>query len=161
LSKAFLGELKMPRPRRKRWIRFTPGVTYFKPAGVRTVDLKEVVLTLEESEAIRLIDFEKVEQSKAGKKMNISQPTLSRLLKSARKKISDAIINGKAIKIQGGTYKMVQPRGRGRMKGKFLAGPGGNCVCPKCKYEEPQQRGAPCRTKKCPKCQTLMTRKFK
>ena len=151
----------MPRPRIRRWVRFTPGVTYFKPTGVRTVDLKEVVLTLEESEAVRLIDFEGIEQGKAGEKMKISQPTLSRLLKSARKKISDAIINGKAIKIQGGTYKMVQPRGRGRMGGKFLAGPGGNCICPKCKYEEPQQRGQPCRTKKCPKCGTLMTRKFK
>lgn len=162
----------MPRPRICRWINFTPRVTYFKPAGVRTMDLKEVVLTLEESEAIRLIDFENTEQGEAGKKMKISQPTLSRLLKSARKKISDAIINGKAIKIQGGTYKMVQPRGRGLGLGKGRglgigprgrmqgvgAGPGGGCKCPKCGHEEPQIRGQPCMNKKCPKCKTLMIR---
>jgi len=154
----------MPRPRIRRWVRFTPGVTYFKPSGVRTMDLKEVVLTLEESEVVRLIDFEGIEQGKAGEKMKISQPTLSRILKSARKKISDAIINGKAIKIQGGTYKMVQPRGRGlgvgprgRMGGAG-AGPGGKCKCPKCGHEEPQIRGQPCMNKKCPKCGTLMTR---
>jgi len=162
----------MPRPRRIRRISFMPEVTYFKPAGVTMASLNETILTIEEYEAIRLIDLEGVEQSKAGKKMNISQPTLSRLLKSARKKISDAIINGKAIKIQGGTYKMVQPKGRGlgqgqgrglgigprgRMQGKG-AGPGGKCKCPKCGHEETQTRGQPCMNKKCPKCGTLMTR---
>jgi len=95
----------MPRPRRCRRIRFMPGVTYFKPAGVRLVDLREVVLHVDEYEAVRLIDLENIEQSEAGKKMKISQPTLSRLLKSARKKISDALINGKAIRIEGGNYK--------------------------------------------------------
>jgi len=94
----------MPRPRRCRRIRFMPGVTYFKPAGVRLIDLGEVVLNVDEYEAVRLIDFENIEQSEAGKKMKISQPTLSRLLKGARKKISDALINGKAIRIEGGNY---------------------------------------------------------
>ncbi|HJX49850.1 MAG TPA: DUF134 domain-containing protein [Candidatus Nanoarchaeia archaeon] len=168
----------MPRPRLCRRIRFQPGVTYFKPAGVRMIDLTETILTLEEFEAIRLVDLEETEQSKAGKQMKISQPTLSRLLKSARKKLSDAIINGKAIKIQGGTYKMAQPRGRGLGMGRglgqgqgrglgigpggrmggFAAGPGGNCKCPTCGYEEQQVRGQPCMSKKCPKCSTLMTR---
>jgi uncharacterized protein len=69
------------------------------------VELKEVILTLEEHEVVRLIDLENIEQSKAGEMMKISQPTLSRILKSARKKIADAIISGKAIKIEGGNYK--------------------------------------------------------
>ncbi len=98
----------MVRPRLCRRIRFQPGVTYFKPAGVRMIDLAETILTLEEFEAIRLVDLEETEQSKAGKQMKISQPTLSRLLKSARKKLSDAIINGKAIKIHGGHFKFSQ-----------------------------------------------------
>jgi len=168
----------MPRPRIRRRIRFMPGVTYFKPAGITMASLNEVILTVEEYEAIRLIDFKEAEQTKAGKKMKISQPTLSRLLKSARKKISDAIINGKAIRIQGGTYKMVQPRGRGMGRGRGLGrgagrgmgigpggrmggtalGPGGTCKCPKCGYQEAQVRGQPCMNKKCPKCGTLMTR---
>jgi hypothetical protein len=100
--------------------------------------------------------------------MKISQPTLSRLLVSARKKIASSIINGKAIRIQGGNFKMATPRGfgagrgqgfggRGRMGG-FAAGPGVVCVFTKCGYKEPQIRGQPCMNKKCPKCGTQMTR---
>lgn len=89
----------MPRPCIRRRVRGRPCSDYFKPAGVRMLELEEVVLDLSEFEAIRLIDFEGIEQSEAGKKMGISQPTLSRLLKTARKKISEAIIKGKAIRI--------------------------------------------------------------
>ena len=76
-----------------------PHSSYFKPAGIRIIELEEMVLTLPEFEAIRLIDFLEIPQEKAAKQMQISQPTLSRILKSARKKISDSIINGKAIRI--------------------------------------------------------------
>lgn len=97
--------MNMPRPRICRKIRFKPEVTYFKPAGIRMIDLEEIILTFDEYEAIRLIDLESTEQNEAGRMMNISQPTLSRLLKSARKKISEAIVKGKAIKIEGGDYR--------------------------------------------------------
>jgi uncharacterized protein len=157
----------MVRPTRIRRIFFQPNVTYFKPTGIPMAELKETVLSFDELEAIRLIDSEKMEQHKAGEKMKISQSTLSRLLRTGRKKLADAIINGQAIKIQGGNFKMAQPRsgrfrapaggGRGRM-GRFAAGPGGICKCPKCGYEEPQVRGQPCMNKKCPNCQTQMTR---
>lgn len=95
----------MPRPRICRRVRFRPRINYFKPAGKRIVDLEEVILTIEEYESVRLVDLEEIEQIKAGKQMKISQPTFSRILKSARKKISEAIVKGKAIKIQGGDYK--------------------------------------------------------
>ncbi len=160
----------MPRPRRIRRIFFQPDVTYFKPAGIMLKNMQDSILTKEELEAIRLIDFKNISQNKAGKQMKISQPTLSRLLTSARKKIADALINGKAIKIQGGNYKMVQPTGRGlgmgrgrgtsgrgRMSG-FAAGPGGDCVCPKCGAKASHQIGIPCYNQKCPKCQSPMTR---
>ena len=81
-------------------MRGRPHSDYFKPAGIRMIDLEEVTLSLPEFEAIRLIDFEEVEQAEAANKMQISQPTLSRILKTARKKISDSIINGKAIRIE-------------------------------------------------------------
>ncbi|MFW6233196.1 MAG: DUF134 domain-containing protein [Nanoarchaeota archaeon] len=90
----------MPRPRMRRRIRGKPNSFYFKPAGIRMIDLKESVLHLDEFEAIRLIDFKEIDQIEACKKMNISQPTLSRLLRSARVKISKAIVNGDAIKIE-------------------------------------------------------------
>ena len=64
------------------------------------VDLEESQLSLPEFEAIRLVDLQDVSQEIAGEKMEISQSTLSRILKSGRKKIADAIVNGKAIKIE-------------------------------------------------------------
>ncbi|MCD4666354.1 DUF134 domain-containing protein [archaeon] len=161
----------MVRPRRIRRIFFQPDVTYFKPAGIPMTHLKETILSFDELEAIRLIDSKGMEQNKAGKKMKISQSTLSRLLKEGRKKLADAIITGQAIKIQGGNFKMVQqPQGRklglgiskrvggkGRM-GEFAAGPNGMCVCPKCGYKEQHQIGIPCYQKKCPKCGSSMKR---
>jgi uncharacterized protein len=93
------------RPRIRRRIRGFPGVNYFKPAGLRLSEINEIILNYEEFEAVRLIDFEEIGQIKAGEKMGISQPTLSRLLKTARKKISEAIILGKAIRIYGGNYR--------------------------------------------------------
>jgi len=162
----------MVRPRNIRRIYFQPDITYFKPVGISMINLKETVLNFDELEAIRLVDSEGMEQSKAGKKMKISQSTLSRLLSTGRKKLADAIIAGQAIKIQGGNFKMAVPRGRGlgmrrgrgfggrgRMGGLLAAGPGGICKCPKCGYEEPQIRGQPCMNKKCPKCKTYMIRK--
>ena len=89
----------MPRPRICRRIRGRISSNYFKPAGIRMTELAEAILSMDEFEAIRLIDLQETPQEKAAKKMQISQPTLSRILKSARKKLSDAIINGKAIKI--------------------------------------------------------------
>lgn len=89
----------MVRPCIRRRIQGRPNASYFKPAGIRMIELVETIVTMPEFEAIRLVDFQETPQEKAAKQMQISQPTLSRILKSARKKLSDAIINGKAIKI--------------------------------------------------------------
>ncbi len=89
----------MARPRLCRRIGFNPNITYFKPQGIPLRELKETLLEIDEFEAIRLKDLEGLEQEGCAKKMNISQPTFHRILLSARKKITDAIINGKAIKI--------------------------------------------------------------
>ena len=95
----------MPRPRRCRRIFHQPDVTYFKPAGVPLRNLEEEILAMEELEAVRLIDLEEESQEKVAKKMKISQPTLSRLLKGGRKKISSALVKGKAIRVQGGNFE--------------------------------------------------------
>jgi uncharacterized protein len=94
-----LEEIKMPRPCRRRRIRGKPNSSYFKPAGIRMIDLEESVLSLAEFEAIRLVDLNGVSQDKAGEQMQISQSTLSRVLEAGRRKIADAIVNGKAIRI--------------------------------------------------------------
>jgi len=96
----------MVRPKLCRRVRFNPDVTYFKPRGIPLTELDEVILHVEEYEAVRLKDLEGFEQEECAKKMNISQPTFHRLVLSARKKIADAIVNGKAIKIEGGNYKI-------------------------------------------------------
>lgn len=62
---------------------------------------------MEEFEAVRLKDFEDFDQQEAAEKMGISQPTFHRTLVSARKKIADALVNGKALRIEGGNYEMV------------------------------------------------------
>jgi len=90
----------MARPRLCRRIKFDPSVTYFKPQGVPLRLLEIVELTLEEGEALRLRDIEKLEQVDAAEKMNTSQSTYQRILTSARQKISDALVNGKAIRIE-------------------------------------------------------------
>jgi len=88
------------RPCRCRRVRGNPCSCFFKPAGIKASELDENILELPEFEAIRLVDFKQMSQGEAGKQMKISQPTLSRVLESGRKKIADAIVNGKAIKIE-------------------------------------------------------------
>lgn len=95
----------MVRPRLCRRVRFRPGATYFKPAGIRMIELKESSLGIDEFEAVRLKDLEGLDEKECAKKMNISQPTFNRLVREARRKIADAIVHGKAIKIEGGNYK--------------------------------------------------------
>lgn len=85
-----------------RRVRFTPSVTYYKPAGVRMTELEEVVLLPDELEALRLKDVEGNEQEPAAKQMGVSQPTFHRILASARKKVSEALIKGKALRITTG-----------------------------------------------------------
>ena len=89
-----------------------PGVTYFKPAGVPMSALEEVRLSVEEAEAVRLKDLEGLEQEEGAEKMSVSRPTFQRVLASGRKKIADALLNGKAIRIQGGNYEMATRRFR-------------------------------------------------
>jgi predicted DNA-binding protein (UPF0251 family) len=89
----------MPRPRLCRRIRFNPSVTYFKPQGVPMRFLEVIELSKEEMEALRLKNIKNLEQTEAARKMNTSQSTFQRILSSAYKKITEALIEGKAIKI--------------------------------------------------------------
>ena len=102
----------MPRPPKCRRVSFLPQVTYFKPAGVPLRLLGEVVLSLEEAEAIRLKDLEGLEQEEGASRMNISRPTFQRVLSSARQKVADALLYGKAIRIEGGNFEVAWRRFR-------------------------------------------------
>lgn len=93
----------MPRPIKPRQVSFDPNVTYFKPRAIPLSMLEEVDLAADELEAIRLCDLKDMDQLQAAKKMGISQSTLGRILTSARKKIAQALVEGKAIRIQKST----------------------------------------------------------
>ena len=159
------------RPKIKRTIRFFPEITYFKPAGIPLRNLPEVILTIDELEAIRLAELEDLDQEEAAKKMKVSRITFLRILHSAHKKIAESLIYGKAIRMKGGEYNMPNldgtgPLGQGprtgRGRGQRLVGRGqglggsADCVCPKCGEKIPHQRGIPCLQTKCPKCETPM-----
>jgi len=92
------------RPILDKIVNTIPLFVYYKPQGVSLGKLEEIVLTLEEIEAFNLKDREGLEQVDAAREMGISRSTFQRLLKSARKKIITAIIEGKAIKFEGGNY---------------------------------------------------------
>ncbi len=107
----------MPRPFCMRRVGFVPGVTHFKPAGVPLRELEEVVVALDELEALRLADLQGMYQEQAAEQMKISRPTFARVVESARKKVADALINGKALRLEGGPVIQPpedMPRGRGR-----------------------------------------------
>ena len=90
----------MTRPTKIKKICFNPRVTYFKPRGVPMHHLEVVILTHDEAEALRLKNIQHLSQEACSRKMKTSQSTFQRILSRAYAKISDAIINGKAIQIE-------------------------------------------------------------
>jgi len=128
----------MPRPFKCRQVGCEPDISYFKPRGIPVSRLEEVILTMDEFESVRLADLEGMYQDDAAKKMNISRQTFGNIVKSARKKIAEALVNGKAIKIDGGIYQMEGMR-------KFKC-----CECEH-PWEVAYGLGRP---PECPKCQS-------
>lgn len=128
----------MSRPFKCRRVAFVRGVNYFKPRGVPMSALEEVNLTLDELEALRLADLEGFYQEEAAKKMDISRQTFGNIINSAHKKVADSIINSKALKIEGGFYRMAETR-------KF--------TCYECRHEWEVPYGT-MRPRDCPQCQS-------
>lgn len=96
----------MPRPRKCRRVGFIPNIISFVPEGNLENNDIVIYMTLEELEAIRLMDLIELDQIKSAEKMNISRGTMQRILNSARKKVADSLINGKKIIISGGDYEI-------------------------------------------------------
>lgn len=96
----------MARPVKKRRVGCNPEANYFKPRGIPVAALDEVVLTMDELEAIRLADLEECYQEAAARQMEVSRQTFGNIINSAHKKIAAALVQGKALKIEGGTIKM-------------------------------------------------------
>ena len=96
------------RPKKIRWVKCEPGERCFRPQCKPLRELKGVNMTLDEFEAIRLSHLESLDQEKVAKMMKVHRSTVSRILDSANKKIADALVNIKAIKIEGGCCKIIQ-----------------------------------------------------
>lgn len=90
----------MSRPRLRRRIRFSPSARFFKPQGIPMPYLEQVELSHEELEALRLKHVKNMDQIQAAKEMNTSQSTFQRILSSAQKKVAEALVKGKSIKIE-------------------------------------------------------------
>jgi len=128
----------MPRPKRCRRIAALPAFALFKPAGVPGRTLQEVELTVDEYEAVRLVDHEGLYQEQAAEKMGVSRQTLGRVVDAARKKVAKALVEGMALRIAGGVVETVRTR---------------VFQCDDCEngWEVPFGKGRP---PKCPACQS-------
>ncbi len=143
----------MPRPHKCRNIGFVPDYYLFKPAGIPGSDLEEIVLLIDELEAMRLADFEEIYQDEAAKKMNVSRQTFGNIINSAHKKITDALLHGKMIKIEGGNVNLDSQRtfacGRCRHGWEVPFGEPKPNECPECNSEKiAREKGTSDRDKK-------------
>jgi predicted DNA-binding protein (UPF0251 family) len=96
----------MVRPKKARLVESEPEVTYFKPRAIPLAELEEVKLSVEELEALKHKFLDRDWQEAAAKEMKVSRTTFWRVFNSAGKKVADALINGKAIRIEGGHYAL-------------------------------------------------------
>lgn len=96
----------MPRPPIERSVEGVPRVTLFKPAGVPARELDRLRLTVDELEAIRLVDLEGLSHEMAAEALGVSRQTVGRVLERGRAKVADALVGGKAIEISGGQYRV-------------------------------------------------------
>ncbi len=129
----------MVRPRKNRIVAFNPDVSYFKPRGIPMIDLEEVCLTVDECESIRLADLIGMSHEEAGCRKGVSRATFGRIVQQARKNIADALINGKAINIEGGNYRINDEERifvcyKCNNKWKESRGTGRPGCCPSCKH---------------------------
>lgn len=111
----------MPRPKKWRTVCCLPEVNRFGPLN-NVTNNEYVVMTVDEYEAVRLIDLEEMKQERCSEQMNIARTTVQGIYDTARKKIADAIVNGKTLIIEGGEYMLCDGRG----------GHCGGMVCRRC-----------------------------
>ncbi|SEM01394.1 Predicted DNA-binding protein, UPF0251 family [Syntrophus gentianae] len=90
----------MTRPKKSRCIACNPHSLYFKPRGIPLADLEESVLHMDELEALRLADVEGLYHEEAALHMKVSRATFGRVLSEARHKVAEAILQGRALRIE-------------------------------------------------------------
>lgn len=173
----------MARPHRIRKVNNPPHFKGFRPIGLS--DEKPVVLNLEEYEALRLSDFENLGQVEAAKTMNVSRPTYARIYETARRKVAQAFVLGKAIVFEGGKVYFDSQWYSCNACGCWFNHPEKNqavnncplcgsthieqyhddasmnegadiCICPQCGTQSNQSDASPCKKEFCPDCNCQM-----
>jgi predicted DNA-binding protein (UPF0251 family) len=138
----------MPKPKKDRFVLQPPSVVYFKPQGIPMFELEQVILGVDEYEALRLVDLEGLQQQEAAVRMKVSRATCARILEEAHRKVADALTSGKAIRIEGGNFVLGNNRYRCRdcntsweipMRG--APEPVQPLSCPRCKSEKVMDLG--------------------
>lgn len=99
----------MPRPCKCRWVGSVPGVVDFKPRGIPMHALTEVYLTFDGYEALRLVDLEGLDQGAGAERMGVSRQTFGRILGTARRTVTRAIVEGLALRVVGGNVRLTEP----------------------------------------------------
>jgi predicted DNA-binding protein (UPF0251 family) len=103
----------VPRPRKRRALAEAPRPAIYKPAGVPLDGLRRITLLCEELEALRLADLEGLTQAEAAGRMGVSRSTFQRIVTQARRQVTEALVKGQALQIEGGTFTVVLPHPRG------------------------------------------------
>jgi predicted DNA-binding protein (UPF0251 family) len=98
----------MSRPRKWRKVCCLPESDMFGPLNEDREGREIIIMSVEEYEAIRLIDLEGLTQEECGKNMNVARTTVQRIYNNARKKNARSLVNGAIIKIEGGDYKVCE-----------------------------------------------------
>lgn len=164
----------MVRPRKKRMVGYRHRCRCFNPDDTNE-SMPVVEVGVDELESMRLNILEKLSQGEAAQKMGVHQSTFQRTLRRGLEKVTDALVNGKSIFLEGGELNMpggdgtgpdgngpIGARGQGRRGGGNRPGRGTaapqNCRCPSCGHLEPHQPGVPCSQAKCPECGSQMVR---
>lgn len=106
----------MTRPFKNRKVSAEPRAYYFKPRAVPLCELEEITLQLDELQALEHADLKRREQAAAAAAMGVSRQTFGSILASARRKLADAVVNGKALKIEGGPVELRRPHCGGKHK---------------------------------------------
>ncbi len=130
----------MARPAKPKLVGEAPKTDYFKPRGIPLSQLEEVTISIEELECLRLVDLEGMYQEDAAREMGVSRQTIQRMITEARAKVTEALVAGKALRIEGGSYILREGSGRYR--------------CGRCGSEIPPRSGRRKRGWNCPSCDT-------
>mgnify|MGYP000324325632 CR=1 FL=1 len=128
----------MPRRKRNRRIQVPPQIKGISVYGVRGQRGNEIMLRLEEYEAIRLLDYQNLTQEEAAVYMDVSRPTLTRIYDEARKKVATAFVEGRDLKVSGGDVYFDKNWYKCRVcKASFSDYSEGKVICPVCGAENP------------------------